>query len=74
MKSFIPLLFIFFLSCVRSDSNDQTMQVQGFVPIYASRQVVNTIATEAARSTVRPEKYMLMVIIFSRSSKMKAFI
>ncbi len=56
MKSYIPILFILFMSCVRSDSNDQTIQVQGFVPIYASRQVVNTIATEAARSTVRPGK------------------
>lgn len=56
MKKFVPILFILFISCVRSDTNDQTSQIQGFVPVYASRQVINTITTEPARNTVLPGK------------------
>ncbi|MDQ3682308.1 MAG: hypothetical protein M3352_04440 [Bacteroidota bacterium] len=56
MKRFLPLLFIMLYSCDRFGSNSETGQLQGYAPIYASRQVVNTITTQSVRPTVRPGK------------------
>jgi len=56
MKRFFPFLIIPLFSCEPSGSNDETFQMQGYAPVYASRQVTNTIVTEASRATVRPGK------------------
>jgi hypothetical protein len=56
MKQLLPLFVFFICSCERSGSVDDPGQLQGYVPVYASRQVVNTITTEPAKPTVHPGK------------------
>jgi hypothetical protein len=56
MKHFLPLLLILFCSCDRFGANSDFGQLQGYAPVYASRQVVNTITTEPSRPTLRPGK------------------
>lgn len=57
MKQLTPLLFILiFFSCQPRDVNDPPAQAQGYAPVYALRQTVNTIAVESAKPTTRPGK------------------
>ncbi len=56
MKLYLFFILITFYSCVRTGSNNELNQFQGYAPVYSSRQVVNTIATEAVKPTVRPGK------------------
>lgn len=56
MKRFLPLLLILFYACEPSGSSREPDQMQGYAPVYASRQVVNTITTEPSKPTVRPGK------------------
>lgn len=56
MKRLFPFLLIPFFSCEPSGANDEPFQVQGYAPVYASRQVANNIVTENARATERPGK------------------
>lgn len=54
MKRFFPLL-LFFCSCEWA-GDMQMGQTTGYVPVYAAREVVNTISSEPARATVHPGK------------------
>ena len=56
MRILVASLFLMVASCVQSGSEEATGLVQGYVPVYASRQTVNTIVAQPARSTVNPGK------------------
>ncbi len=65
MKYCLPLLLILFCGCNRFGSGADVEQVSGFVPVYTSKQVINTITNEAAKPTVHPGKiYAYGVYLF----------
>jgi len=56
MKRYFPILLFLLCSCELNQSSQELGQVQGYIPVYASRDVINTIITEISRPTVRPGK------------------
>jgi len=57
MKRLMPFLFIFiFFACQPRDVNDAPSQAQGYAPVYAPLQTVNTITVEPVKPTTNPGK------------------
>lgn len=55
MKRLLPLLF-FFCSCDWTATDMAPGAMTAYVPVYASRETVNAIATEGVRATTKPGK------------------
>lgn len=56
MKRYFPILLLFICSCEFNRSTHEIERVQGYTPVYASRDVINKISTEIPRPTAKSGK------------------